>query len=123
YLSNPLEILFVWKGGLASHGGALGIIGAIWWFCRKQKFKFVELADRVSLTVPLAGGLVRLGNLMNSEIVGKPTDVSWAFIFTRVDEVPRHPAQLYEALCYFVTFGLLMLFYKKLRKIPHGSIL
>ncbi|RRN76681.1 prolipoprotein diacylglyceryl transferase, partial [Pseudoxanthomonas sp. SGD-10] len=73
------------------------------------------LVDTVAMAVPLAGAFIRLGNLMNSEIIGKPTDVSWAFIFVREDLLPRHPAQLYEAICYFIIFCVLY-FLNKERK-------
>jgi prolipoprotein diacylglyceryl transferase len=115
YLSNPIEILFVWQGGLASHGAAIGIIFSCWLFSRRKKKSpsFWWILDRVSLTVPLAGGLVRLGNFMNSEILGKPTGSDWGVIFSRIDQVPRHPAQLYEAISYFLIFGILWFYYKR----------
>lgn len=109
YLSNPLKILAVYEGGLASHGGGIGILIALYLFARKQKINYWWIADRIALVVPVAGACIRLGNLMNSEIIGTPTDVPWAFVFTRVDQIPRHPAQLYEAifcLLLFVVFYL-----------------
>ena len=74
------------------------------------------LVDTVALAVPLAGAFIRLGNLMNSEIIGKPTDVSWAFIFVKEDMLPRHPAQLYESICYFILFFVLYNINKDRRK-------
>ncbi|MDR2272361.1 MAG: prolipoprotein diacylglyceryl transferase [Sphingobacterium sp.] len=107
YLSNPLKIFAIWEGGLASHGGGLGILVAIFLFARKQKLPFLWVADRIALVVPIAGACIRLGNLMNSEIIGTPTNLPWAFIFTSIDQIPRHPAQLYEALFCIALFLLL----------------
>lgn len=112
YLSNPLEILMIWKGGLASHGGAIGLFFAGYLFVRRHKIPYSWIVSRVSLVVPLTGGFVRIGNLMNSEIIGKPTDATWAFVFTRVDQIPRHPSQIYEALSYWALFVFLLLYYK-----------
>ncbi|RLD61256.1 MAG: prolipoprotein diacylglyceryl transferase [Bacteroidetes bacterium] len=107
YLSNPLEIIKIWHGGLASHGAAIGILLALYLFSRKVKKPFLWTMDRVVIVVALAGSLIRMGNLMNSEIIGNPTTVSWAFIFERVDNIPRHPAQIYESLSYLILFVVL----------------
>ncbi|MAT38179.1 MAG: prolipoprotein diacylglyceryl transferase [Ectothiorhodospiraceae bacterium] len=114
YLSNPIEILKVWEGGLASHGAALGIlIGLSLFVKRTPNMTFNWIIDRIAVVIPIAALCVRLGNLFNSEILGIPGDVPWAFVFERIDSVPRHPVQLYEAFSYaglfFVLFGL----YKK----------
>ncbi len=112
YLSNPLEILKVWQGGLASHGAAIGILTALYIFSKKMKGQnLLWILDRLVIVIALGGALIRLGNLFNSEIFGKPTDVAWAFIFFRVDNIPRHPTQLYEATFYFVSAILLYLNY------------
>jgi len=118
YLSHPLEILMIWKGGLASHGAAVGILTAIYFFSKKKKnMPYLWVMDRVVITVALAAFFIRLGNLFNSEIIGKPTDVPWAFIFERAyvsdPMTPRHPAQLYEAVAYLLIFFLLIYLYKK----------
>ena len=114
YLSNPFEIIKVWRGGLASHGAALGIFTALYYYSKKKKNQsFLWVADRVAIGVALAGFFIRTGNLFNSEIVGIPTDLPWGFIFTSVDNIPRHPAQLYEALFYLVSFIIIILQYKK----------
>ena len=114
YLTNPLEIVQVWKGGLASHGAALGILTAIYLYVRKRKgMTFLWVMDRVVITVALAGFFIRMGNLFNSEIIGKPTNASWGFIFEAVDNVPRHPAQLYESIAYLVIFVFLLVLYFK----------
>lgn len=115
YLSNPLDILKVWEGGLASHGGAIGILLATWIFSKRQKISYLGLLDKIVLVVPLAGGMVRLGNLMNSEIVGIPTDVPWAFIFKHLGNTPLHPTQLYEAIFYFIMFIVFYFIYNKYR--------
>jgi len=117
YLSNPIEILKVWEGGLASHGAALGIIISLYLYIKKKKdVKLLWLLDRIVIVVALGGSFIRLGNLFNSEIIGKPADVPWAFIFRSIDDVPRHPAQLYESIAYFIIFLILITVYKKRRK-------
>jgi len=93
--------------GLASHGGGLGVLVAILIFARRYQVKTIWLIDTIAFVIPLAGACIRLGNLMNSEIVGKVTNVSWAFVFTQLDSLPRHPAQLYEAISYLLIFGFL----------------
>lgn len=115
YSQHLSEILMVWKGGLASHGAAIGIIISVWLFSRNVSHKPTLWAlDRVVIVVALSGLFIRVGNLMNSEIIGIPTDVPWAFIFTRIDELPRHPVQLYEAFIYTLIFLFLNFsFYKK----------
>ena len=127
YFSHPIEIIAVWKGlrGLASHGGALGIMVAIYLYCRKRPDQpYLWVLDRVAVPTALGGMFIRLGNLMNSEILGVPSDVPWAFSFLRVDGIPRHPAQLYEALAYLGVFVLLITWYRKRGPaIPHGSLI
>lgn len=112
YLSHPLEILYMWEGGLASHGGGIGILVGLYLFCRKTKTPFLWTADRLAIVVPVAGACIRLGNLMNSEMIGTQTEVPWAFIFTKIDTIPRHPAQLYEALFCFFLFLLIYFLWK-----------
>jgi len=112
YLTHPLEILMVWKGGLASHGAAAGIIIAILAYSRATAgMNFSWVADRVSLVVPLTAFFVRLGNFANSEILGLPTDVPWAVVFSMADQVPRHPVQLYEAITYLLIFIIMIILY------------
>jgi len=112
YLSRPLEILQVWKGGLASHGAAIGILTAIYLYDRKRKgFSFLWLMDRIVITVALAGFFIRMGNFFNSEIIGKPTNADWGFVFVAVDNIPRHPAQLYESIAYLMIFIFLFAYY------------
>lgn len=114
YLSNPLEIVQVWKGGLASHGGYIGVLIAVWLYIKKFKnITYLQSMDIVVAPCLFAGSLIRLGNLMNSEIIGHKTDVAWAFIFKRVDLIPRHPSQIYEFLGYFSISVFLWFLYKK----------
>ncbi|MFT5148081.1 MAG: phosphatidylglycerol:prolipoprotein diacylglycerol transferase [Flavobacteriales bacterium] len=125
YLANPLEILLpIQKGldggysftgfrGLASHGGTAGLIVALYFYVKKTKQPIMSTLDLIGIVAPLGAGFIRLANLMNSEIIGMPADVPWAFIFKRIDDIPRHPAQLYESICYFLIFGLHFFLYKK----------
>lgn len=124
YISHPLEILQVWKGGLASHGAAIGIIIAILLFVsRRKKYTFLWLMDRIVITVALSGFFIRMGNLFNSEIIGKPTNTDWGFVFTAIDNVPRHPAQLYEAIAYLLIFIFLIVIYlKKYKTLKDGYL-
>ncbi|HEC44644.1 MAG TPA: prolipoprotein diacylglyceryl transferase [Bacteroides sp.] len=124
YLSNPIEILKIWRGGLASHGAAIGILIALWLFERKHKRKFIWTIDRIVVVVALAGACIRLGNLMNSEIYGIETTLPWGFVFIRnLEVVPKHPTQIYEALAYLLTFVLLVwLYFKKDGKTRPGML-
>jgi len=121
YYSQHLnEIPQVWKGGLASHGGAIGVILALWIFSvRVSKKSVLWILDKVVVPTALAGCFIRLGNLMNSEILGNPTTASWGFIFERVDGpngLPRHPVQLYESLSYLISFFVLYYTYWRTEK-------
>lgn len=114
YLSNPLEILKIWEGGLASHGAAAGIILALMLFAhRTPGITFLWVADRVAVVIPLAAIFVRLGNFVNSEILGLPSDLPWAVVFSRIDDIPRHPVQLYEASAYVIIFLVMIVLYKR----------
>ncbi len=101
--------------GLASHGGTLGLMIALWLYCRKTKLNIWRVLDNIAIVTPITACFIRLGNLMNSEIIGKVTDVPWAFIFEKVDSAPRHPGQLYEAIAYAL---LLVIGYALYRKYP-----
>ncbi|MFP4527668.1 MAG: prolipoprotein diacylglyceryl transferase [Candidatus Kapaibacterium sp.] len=124
YLANPMKILMIWEGGLASHGAAIGIVLGVWIFAATNKrATFLWTADRLLVPVALAAAFVRLGNFMNSEILGHPADVPWAVVFASYDSVPRHPAQLYEAISYIAIFVFLLLYYKKHgEKTPRGIL-
>lgn len=123
FLKHPIEILlpiqkikgsyeFVGYQGLASHGGSIGVITAMILYCRKYKVQFLGLLDKMSVAVPVTGAFIRMGNFMNSEIYGKPTNGNWAVVFQRDDLIPRHPTQLYEAFAYLLIFGILFYMYK-----------
>ena len=99
--------------GLASHGGTAGLILALWLYCRKTGIKLLHVMDNIAIATGFTACFIRLGNLMNSEIIGKPTDLPWAFVFEQVDNVPRHPGQLYEAIAYMVLFCIMLIIYKR----------
>ena len=125
YLSHPVEILKIWKGGLASHGGVLGIIIAVWLYSKKvTKTSMLWTFDRLMVPTGFTAAMIRLGNLMNHEIYGGPTDRPWGFRFiTNIYEwmqgaepvysEPSHPTQIYEALIYLIVFGVCMYMYWK----------
>ncbi len=129
YLANPAEVLKVWHGGLASHGGTIAImLGMIWYvnkYGKKYNFDYLWLLDRLAIAVAFAAMFIRLGNLMNSEVYGHETSLPWGFVFKHAGEVvPKHPTQLYEALAYFITGVILVLLYKfRLEKIKRGLLL
>lgn len=142
YLPRPLEIIKIWEGGLASHGGVVGILIALYVYTRRRPGQRREgaeghasgartpgvpygwLLDRMAVPAALGGCFIRLGNFFNSEILGVPAEVPWAVIFTRVDAVPRHPAQLYESLSYLVIFFVLLRVYRRWgRHVPRGLLL
>ncbi len=100
--------------GLASHGGTLGLMIALWLYVRKTKLSIWTVLDNIAIATGTTACFIRLGNLMNSEIIGKITDVPWAFIFERVDAVPRHPGQLYEAIAYAILFFIMWFLHKKM---------
>ena len=125
YLSNPGNIIKVWEGGLASHGAAVAILCALWYYSKYVVAKpFLWILDRISPSIAIAGCFIRLGNLVNHEIVGDPSNVPWAFKFHRYyneqmmgyDPTPRHPAQLYESICYLFSFLVLYYMFWKLEK-------
>jgi phosphatidylglycerol:prolipoprotein diacylglycerol transferase len=114
YLADPLRIFKVWEGGLASHGAFVGIMVGIYLYTRRNKeYSPLQVMDRVVIGVALSGFFIRLGNFFNSEIIGKPTTLPWAVTFARDDQIPRHPAQLYESFFYLVIFTVLYRMYWK----------
>ncbi len=127
YMQNPWEMIKPWKGtlgkdavftgfrGFSSHGWVVGIFIALWVNSRLRKISFLWAMDRFAIVAVLAGAFVRIGNLMNSEIIGNPTTLPWAFIFEQVDTVPRHPAQIYESLAYLLTFILIYSYHERKR--------
>ena len=127
YLSHPMEMIlpitfppdggikFIGYQGLASHGGVLGILIALYFYYRKTKHSMIDTLDLIAVVAGVLFGFIRIGNFMNSVIIGMPTTKSWGVIFERVDNLPRHPAQLYEAISYFIIFAIMMILYMKLR--------
>ncbi len=114
YLAHPLEIVKVWKGGLASHGGLIGVLVAMYLFTKKYRLPYLWLISRIAIPGAFVAASIRIGNFFNSEILGLQTDVPWAIIFSRIDNIPRHPVQLYEALAYLVLFFILWKLYTML---------
>ena len=107
--------------GLASHGGTLGLMIALWMYVRKTKLGIWTVLDNIAIATGTTACFIRLGNLMNSEIIGKVTDVPWAFIFEHVDKVPRHPGQLYEAIAYAILFCIMWTIYKRSHQHPTSN--
>lgn len=133
YLAHPLEMFLPirflseggmeWVGysGLASHGGALGLIAALFFYSRKTGHAIIDTLDLLAVVAALGGAFIRLGNLMNSEIMGVPTQRPWGVVFERVDFTPRHPAQLYEAISYLLIFaGMITLYQYQRAKLKNG---
>lgn len=124
YLSRPIEIIMVWHGGLASHGAFIGVLLSLYYYSRSRPDQsFLWLTDRVSLAVPLGGALIRLGNLFNSEILGKPTEGIWGVVFTRFDRLPRHPTQVYESLSYLVVAVVLFYLVRRFRALDYRGLI
>jgi len=123
YLAHPMKIFAVWEGGLASHGGGLGVILALYLYCKKYKLDYLWLLDRVAIPTALFGFFVRMGNFMNSEIIGNPTESAFGIVFSRVDMIPRHPTQLYEAFSYILIFFVLTYIYKRKSKTVSNGFL
>ncbi|MDO4497795.1 MAG: prolipoprotein diacylglyceryl transferase [Bacteroidales bacterium] len=124
YLAHPIEILQTWKGGLASHGGTLGVFIGVLIYAWRDKISALFVLDRLGIAVAPVAALIRIGNLFNHEIYGHPTDLPWAFRFIRnihsyeaggqpIFTEPSHPTQLYEALCYMLVFVINYWLYKR----------
>lgn len=124
YSKNLLEIIlpikktltgeykFIGYAGLASHGGTIGLIISLYLYSKKYEIKYLKVLDLIAIVAPLGATFIRLANLMNSEMIGNPTTMPWGFIFRKVDSIPRHPAQLYEAISYLLIFILVFTVYK-----------
>lgn len=110
---------FTGYAGLASHGGTIGLAFALLLYARKVKMNFMDVLDMIAVATPITACFIRLANLMNSEIIGQPSDAPWAFVFESVDNVARHPAQLYEAIAYFILFLIMIFLYKNYGKKAH----
>jgi len=116
-VQHPLSIVAIWEGGLASHGGAVGILVALWLLSKKRKLSFWTLLDFTVIPASLGAVCIRIGNFFNQEILGTPSDLPWAVLFLHPADgsalVPRHPVQLYESLGYLLAFGVLLLYWRK----------
>ncbi|MDD5151610.1 MAG: prolipoprotein diacylglyceryl transferase [Flavobacterium sp.] len=106
------DFKFIGYAGLASHGGTIGLIISLYLYSRKFSIRYLKILDLIAIVAPLGATFIRLANLMNSEMIGNPTTMPWAFIFKRIDNIPRHPAQLYEAISYFLIFIIVFTIYK-----------
>ena len=124
YLAHPIEILKTWKGGLASHGGTIGVVTAVWMYAKKDKLSLLWVLDRLAIAVAPVAAMIRMGNLFNHEIYGHVTDLPWGFRFIEnisawqrgaepIFTEPSHPTQIYEALCYLAVLGILLFLYYK----------
>lgn len=125
YSQNLIEVFYIWQGGLASHGGAIGILIALYYFQKNvSNQSYTWLLDRIVIPIALAAFFIRMGNLMNSEIYGVETNLPWGFIFeARGEEVPKHPTQIYEGLSYLLLFFILgWIYIKKRTKVPVGFL-
>ena len=124
YLQNPLEIFATWRGGLSSHGGACGILVALYLLGRKVKKPYIWVLDRVVIVIGVAGFFIRTGNLMNSEIYGHATELPWGFIFERHREpLPMHPTQIYESLYYALCYVVLRFVYRRCDNRPRPFLI
>lgn len=112
YFTHPLKLFAIWEGGLASHGGVIGILISLYLYQRHVEQSYTWFLDRIAVVSALGASFIRMGNFFNSEIVGQPTTVPWAVIFKRIDDYPRHPVQLYEAISYALIFLLLLFLYR-----------
>ncbi|MGV7235186.1 MAG: prolipoprotein diacylglyceryl transferase, partial [Nitrosomonadaceae bacterium] len=121
YLQQPLDIFAVWKGGMSFHGGFLGVISAMAILARKYKLQWLAVTDFIAPLVPLGLGAGRIGNFINAELWGRPTNVSWGMVFPNVDTLPRHPSQIYEFALEGVVFFVLLWVYSAKPK-PVGAV-
>jgi phosphatidylglycerol:prolipoprotein diacylglycerol transferase len=121
YLPEPWRIFYVWEGGMSFHGGMIGVIFAMWLFARSRKQDWLRITDFIAPLVPLGLAAGRLGNFINAELWGRPSDVPWAMVFPNADGVPRHPSQLYEFALEGVVLFLLLWWYSAKPR-PRGAV-
>jgi len=121
YLAHPLEIFAVWQGGMSFHGGFLGVLVAMWFFARARRKRWLDVMDFVAPMCPLGLAAGRMGNFINAELVGRVTDVPWAMVFPNVDNLPRHPSQLYQFALEGVALFVILWIYAS-RPRPMGAI-
>ena len=97
YLNNPIKILYVWQGGMSFHGGLIGVIFITYYFIKNKNIKLFEFTDLLAIITPIGLFLGRIANFINSELIGTPTNLPWSVVFVKIDNIPRHPSQIYEA--------------------------
>ena len=123
FLAHPLEILMIWRGGYASHGGAIGLLLAVFLYSRSVgRPAYLWLLDRLAIAAVIAGAFIRIGNFFNSEIIGTPTHSVLGIVFQQVDSLPRHPVQLYEAVAYLAIFFAMLWLYRSKRAMRDGAL-
>lgn len=117
WLAHPLQVLKIWEGGMSFHGGLMGVVIALYLFSKHYRKSFLEVTDFTAPLVPLGLAAGRLGNFINGELWGKPTDVAWGMIFPQIDNLPRHPSQIYELILEGITLFVIIFFYAQKRRI------
>ncbi|HHB91661.1 MAG TPA: prolipoprotein diacylglyceryl transferase [Thioploca sp.] len=118
YIEEPLNMLKIWQGGMSFHGGFVGVLVAVWLYARKLNLPFFQVTDFIAPLIPFGLGAGRIGNFINGELWGRHTDVPWGMVFSKVDNIPRHPSQLYQAVLEgLVLFIILWIFSKRPRPI------
>ena len=120
YINNPISIFKIWEGGMSFHGGLLGVIIGMWWFAKKNKINFFLFADIIATVAPIGLFFGRLANFINSELYGHPTNVYWSVIFPKIDNISRHPSQLYEAILEGLLLFIILLPIAFSKKIING---
>ena len=118
YLRHPLEIFYVWEGGMSFHGGLLGVILAMWLFSLRTRRRFIEVADFLAPFSAIGLGAGRIGNFINQELWGRPTELPWGMVFPQVDAAPRHPSQLYEAALEGIALFVILWLYSRPGRAP-----
>jgi len=121
YLAHPFNILKLWEGGMSFHGGLLGVILAMLWFAHRHKTTFFVVSDLVAPLVPFGLAFGRLGNFINGELWGRPTDLPWAMIFPQVDMLPRHPSQIYQLFGEGLLLGIILWIFSSKQR-PLGQV-
>ena len=116
WLAHPLQVLKIWEGGMSFHGGLIGVVIALYLFSKRYHKSFLEVTDFTAPLVPLGLATGRLGNFINGELWGKPTDVAWGMIFPQIDNLPRHPSQIYELILEGIILFLIIFFYAQKRR-------
>lgn len=117
YINNPLKVLYVWQGGMSFHGGLVGIIFITFYFIKNKNIQLFEFTDLLAIITPIGLFLGRIANFINSELIGVPTNLPWSVVFLKIDDVPRHPSQIYEALLEGLLLFILMNLIFKYKKI------